>query len=130
MLSSASSSLRRHLLLSLHREVGAAHSDVRTAPSAFCCNSQRERNEKKARRSETERGRGRWGEKMEKLCQSNAGEKMGVNKRDGGALKRILRGEQSQLLAQIAFPHPFSLSITQRVFFPFFSPLPSLKFVI
>lgn len=58
VLSSASSSLLRHLLLSLHGKVGAAHSDVRTAPSAFCCNSQRERNEKKARRSETERGGG------------------------------------------------------------------------
>lgn len=61
VLSSASCSLLRHLLLSLHGEVGAAHSDVRPAPSAFCCNSQRERNEKKARRSKTLRGRGRWG---------------------------------------------------------------------
>lgn len=95
VLSWASSSLRCHLLLSLHGEVGAAHSDVRTAPSAFCCNSQRERNEKKARRSETERGRGRWGEKMEKLCQSNAGEKMGVNKRDGGGIKGEFLEESS-----------------------------------
>lgn len=95
VLSSASSSLLRHLLLSLHGEVAAAHSDVRPVPSAFCCNSQRERNEKKARRSETERGRGRWGEKMEKLWLSNAGEKMGVNKRDGGSIKRESLEESS-----------------------------------
>lgn len=52
-------------------------------PQSFVA-SQRERNEKKTRRSKTLRGRGRRGEKMEKLWQSNAGEKMGVNKRDGG----------------------------------------------
>lgn len=98
MLSSASSSLRCHLLLSLHGEVGAAHSDVRTAPSAFCCNSQRERNGEK---SETERNRereGKVGEKMEKLCQSNAEEKMGVNRRDGkggGGIKSKFLEESS-----------------------------------
>lgn len=62
------------------RQVWAIHSDVRLTPSAFCCESQKDRKKREMERKRDREGGKGAGRKMEKtkkdkLCHSYAGEK-------------------------------------------------------